>query len=239
MPRHRFGFRAVRHGRLHVDIPYQTYNNGSKSRRFSRRGHDAVPQPHELRLDIDIPLDIVQMDVDRIQMPLIQADCDVVMQMYIDAGKEDRDPYWTCPWPSSIALATTFLSQPDTACGKKVADVGCGLGLAGIAAALSGAKHVVFLDREPLALECALLNAQLYGIQREQCSIGDGIRFPSLPDKFRNVLVRHDTSHLDEVQVTAQIFDWSAEITENEDFDLVLMCDVLYESFSVEVGCST
>jgi predicted nicotinamide N-methyase len=142
------------------------------------------------------------------------------------------------PLPSSIALATAFLSQPDIVSGKKVADVGCGLGLAGVAAALSGAKHVVFLDREPLALECALLNAQLYGIQREQCSIGDGIRFPFLPDQFMDTLVRSDNPHLREVQITAQIFDWSVEIAKQEDFDLVLMCDVLYESFSVEVRCS-
>ncbi|GFH16959.1 uncharacterized protein HaLaN_13485 [Haematococcus lacustris] len=44
--------------------------------------------------------------------------------------------------------------------GKRVADLGSGLGVAGIAAALAGAREVVMLDREPLALQCGLLSAQ-------------------------------------------------------------------------------
>lgn len=42
-------------------------------------------------------------------------------------------------WPSSIALAACILSRPELVRGKKVADIGCGLGLAGLAAAMAGA----------------------------------------------------------------------------------------------------
>jgi hypothetical protein len=69
------------------------------------------------------------------------------------AGLLDSDPYWTRAWPSAIALATTILSRPDLVRGKRVADLGAGLGVAGIAAALAGASEVVLLDREPLALQ--------------------------------------------------------------------------------------
>lgn len=55
------------------------------------------------------------------------------------AGIEDADPYWVRAWPSSIALASLILARPELVAGKKVADVGCGLGLAGLAAALAGA----------------------------------------------------------------------------------------------------
>ena len=50
----------------------------------------------------------------------------------------DRDPYWCRLWPSAIALAQLILQQPELVRGKRVCDIGCGLGLAGIAAALAG-----------------------------------------------------------------------------------------------------
>ena len=41
-------------------------------------------------------------------------------------------------WPSAIALAQQLLQRPQLVAGKKVADLGAGLGVAGIAAALAG-----------------------------------------------------------------------------------------------------
>lgn len=75
------------------------------------------------------------------------------------AGIMDADPYWCRTWPSAVALASELLARPELVRGKRVADLGCGLGLAGIAAACAGAAEVVLLDREPLALQCALLSA--------------------------------------------------------------------------------
>ena len=54
------------------------------------------------------------------------------------ADQGDRDPYWCRLWPSAIALAQLILQQPELVRGKRVCDIGCGLGLAGIAAALAG-----------------------------------------------------------------------------------------------------
>ena len=58
------------------------------------------------------------------------------MCVCLDRG--DRDPYWARPWPAALALAQLVLQQPHLVKGKRVCDFGCGLGLAGIAAALSG-----------------------------------------------------------------------------------------------------
>lgn len=41
-------------------------------------------------------------------------------------------------WPSAIALATEILSHPQLVRGLRVCDLGAGLGVAGIAAALAG-----------------------------------------------------------------------------------------------------
>lgn len=56
------------------------------------------------------------------------------------AGQEDKDPYWARPWPSAVALATALLQRPELVAGKTVAELGAGLGLAGIAAAMAGAR---------------------------------------------------------------------------------------------------
>ena len=54
------------------------------------------------------------------------------------AGQEEKDPYWARPWPSAVALAALLLQRPELVAGKRVAELGAGLGLAGIAAAMAG-----------------------------------------------------------------------------------------------------
>eukprot|EP00850_Spirogloea_muscicola_P011991 SM000076S21812 [mRNA] locus=s76:360233:363087:- [translate_table: standard] len=86
-------------------------------------------------------------------------DVDEVIEMYIRQGRMDRDPYWCRLWPSAIALAEEILLHPELVAGRKLCDLGAGLGLAGLAAAIAGASEVVLLDREIVALQCALLTA--------------------------------------------------------------------------------
>ena len=76
----------------------------------------------------------------RLAMP---ADVDQVLDLYVDAGVSEGDPYWTRAWPSSIALASLILSRPELVRGKRVADLGCGLGLAGMAAAFAGKQVLI------------------------------------------------------------------------------------------------
>lgn len=80
------------------------------------------------------------------------------------AGNDDPDeqPYWAELWPASVALARNLMRGPPLV-GLRVLDVGCGLGLAGIAAGIKGAS-VVFADREPDALAFARFNATHNGV---------------------------------------------------------------------------
>ncbi len=70
---------------------------------------------------------------------------------------DERLPYWAELWPSSVELARHCLEECNLE-GKTVLELGCGLGLAGIAAAAAGA-HVTFTDYEPDALLFARYNA--------------------------------------------------------------------------------
>lgn len=76
----------------------------------------------------------------------------------------DGDPYWTRVWPSAVALAHQLLKRPELVRGCSVADLGAGLGVAGLAAALAGAgqstNRTLFASRVPAAQPCMLLGRQ-------------------------------------------------------------------------------
>ena len=176
----------------------------------------------------DVPGTVIDVHVGEHTMPVFTVDCDHVMETYIKAGMDDRDPYWTCIWPSSQALAAAVLGQGgDLVRGKRVADFGAGLGLAGVAAALSGADEVVFLDREPLALDCCLVNACLHGCLP---SSSDACIVP------RSVLEQETLDRKIESKLDAELFDWNDDVRGSHlhGFDVILVCDCLYEKFSVE-----
>jgi predicted nicotinamide N-methyase len=70
-------------------------------------------------------------------------------------------PYWADLWPAARMLAKVILREnwpPNT----PVLEIGCGLGLPGIAALARG-LHVTFSDCDPTALHFAARNARLNG----------------------------------------------------------------------------
>ena len=73
------------------------------------------------------------------------------------APKELADPYWAKLWPAAYHLAEAMLTA-DFPPGTEVLEIGCGSGLAGLAALARGYK-VTFSDYVPLAVELALENA--------------------------------------------------------------------------------
>lgn len=104
-------------------------------------------------------------------------------------NQDERLPYWAEMWKSSLALGERLLDSREFS-GKNVLELGCGLGLAGIAAAKSGA-HVVLTDYEHDALDFAWLNAERNLTQDERSLIT--IRYmdwrePDLPSSFQNIM---------------------------------------------------
>ena len=68
-------------------------------------------------------------------------------------------PYWAFAWAGGQALARYILDNPDIVRGKRVLDIGAGSGLVGIAAAKSGAAHVLAADIDAHAIAAIKLNA--------------------------------------------------------------------------------
>ena len=71
-------------------------------------------------------------------------------------------PYWAVLWRSGVALARA-VERMDLR-GRRVIELGCGLGLPSLAAARAGAE-VLATDEDPEALELIELNAALNGVE--------------------------------------------------------------------------
>ncbi len=91
-------------------------------------------------------------------------------------------PYWADLWPAARMLAKVILREPGLA-GQKALEVGCGLGLPGIAALAAG-LHVTFSDCDATALRFAADNARLNGFHDFETLVVDwreppsGLAFP-------------------------------------------------------------
>src|SRR5207249_1626667 len=76
------------------------------------------------------------------------------LERLVDRGAllrgEAEPPYWAYPWIGSRSLAEYVTRWMDLR-GRRVLEIGCGLGIAGLAAAAAGAD-VVFVDAAPPAL---------------------------------------------------------------------------------------
>ena len=73
-------------------------------------------------------------------------------------------PYWAELWPSGVALAEAVGRRPVR--GKRVLELGCGLALPSLAAALGGAR-VLATDWSPDAVSLAARNARRNGLELE------------------------------------------------------------------------
>jgi predicted nicotinamide N-methyase len=75
----------------------------------------------------------------------------------------DHLPFWAELWPASRMLAKAILREPWTP-GLEALEIGCGLGLPGIAALARGLR-LTFTDYNDTALRFAAVNARLNGYE--------------------------------------------------------------------------
>eukprot|EP00793_Prasinoderma_coloniale_P005076 PRCOL_00000837-RA len=166
--------------------------------------------------------------------------CDELYEWYADCGNVDADPFWGDVWPAGAALASEVVAS--RCCeGKRVAELGAGLGVVGVAAALhGGAEDVVLLDYEPAALHCALLGAVSSGAAVTDAGEG-GSSDGSVAAESGASASSSDVAGVAAAgagalcsrrsggRVRAEVFDWTLEADVREPFDVVAMSDVLYD----------
>jgi predicted nicotinamide N-methyase len=97
-------------------------------------------------------------------------------------------PYWAALWPVSKYLAAEILSETWAKPDMRAIELGCGLGLPGVAAGMAGLK-VTFSDYDASAVKFALENARLNGVQN---AVGLLLDWRSPPPELFDVIIASD-----------------------------------------------
>ncbi len=142
-----------------------------------------------------------------------------------------RPAYWSLCWGSGIALARRLLDNPRTVRGLKVADIGCGSGVVGIAAKLAGAAEVWVCDNDPDALCATAFNGQSNGVSMEYCD--DLARLPNDFDVLLMADVLYDRANFSLLDIAKAkgrrliVADSRVDDVEDPDFTLTGRADAL------------
>jgi len=131
------------------------------SRGAAAAGHEA-PTVDGLRARLATRYELSRQNLLVAGIPFMMTgvrDTNVLLQRIDPAAfaREERLPFWAEIWASSLELSRWVL-QGAVEAGTRVLELGCGVGLTGIAAARAGAR-VTMTDYEPDALSFAWLNA--------------------------------------------------------------------------------
>lgn len=102
-------------------------------------------------------------------------------------------PYWAALWPVSKYLASELLTEVWSRPGLAAIELGCGLGLPGVAAAMAGLR-VTFSDYDASAVKFALENARLNGAQEVRGLLLD---WRSPPPELYDVIIASDLIYED------------------------------------------
>jgi predicted nicotinamide N-methyase len=125
--------------------------------------------------------------VPEVCLHLAEESLDIWRKTEEDLGEMNiAPPFWAFAWAGGQALARAVLDQPAFVAGKRVLDLGCGSGLAAVAALKAGAASVLAADIDRLALIATDLNAEVNGVVVETTAAD---LLAGLPTPFDTILV--------------------------------------------------
>lgn len=120
----------------------------------------------------DYPLELIKV-----------ADLDELLEGVTDA---DQIPFWAELWPASLGLTRYLSNNRNLLQGRSGLELGAGIGLAGIAARLAGAK-LIQTDYVEDALQFIRFNSLRNGLAEPELLLADWRRFPQV-GKFDFIL---------------------------------------------------
>lgn len=102
----------------------------------------------------------------------------------LDRATNDNTPYWAYLWPTAYDMADWIMRAARRPSGR-VLEIGCGIGLAGLAGLAAG-WEIIFNDRQKPAIELALCNARENGFENADGIVLDWREPP--PEQFAAIL---------------------------------------------------
>lgn len=102
-----------------------------------------------------------------------------VDDLLTESTSADDIPFWAVPWHAAVGLCQFLCDNRHLVEGKRVLELGAGLGLCGIVARWLGGE-VTLNDYQPDALEFALWNASQNGVRGIHTLLADWRHFPDV-----------------------------------------------------------
>lgn len=152
---------------------------------------------------------------------------------YDELQAPDADPYWGLLWDAAPKTASVIL-QHDWRSPLKVLDLGCGIGLTGIAALQAG-HRVTFADHASMAVAIAMSNAALNGFPDTRGLVFDwqqppaeGFEFIIASDVLYDVSSHPTLLHTLQTMLSEDGFVWIGDAGRHNSF--------LFAEFAVRNG---
>jgi ETFB lysine methyltransferase len=120
-----------------------------------------------------------------------------------DFNRDERLPYWAEIWPSAYVLARHIAQENGR--GRRLLELGCGAGLAAIAALAAGFE-VTAVDYYGEALEFVRLNAVLNGLPLPEVRTVDWRNYPANLNDFDVVIAADVLYERDYCQLVAAAY---------------------------------
>ena len=78
------------------------------------------------------------------------ADMEALWESMTEFTEDERLPYWTELWPSSLVLADWLYQRRESLRGQPCLDLGCGIGLTALVGAVAGAGYILWKRSQPI-----------------------------------------------------------------------------------------
>ena len=103
------------------------------------------------------------------ELSAFHADDELPLWIALEAalGRQIDAPFFAVAWPGAQAVSRVLLDRDVDVDGAVVVDLGCGDGLAAVAAKRAGASRVIGVDVDPLAVAVTSLLAQAHDVEVE------------------------------------------------------------------------
>jgi predicted nicotinamide N-methyase len=121
-------------------------------------------------------------------------------------ARQESIPYWPVAWPAGLGLAR-YVASLDLS-GESVLELGSGVGISGLGAAVAGAS-VLVTDNQPPALRLAMMNARRNGVPL-RAAAADWRAWP-LREQFDRVIGSDVTYEPAAFDALLQVLDWTVQ----------------------------